>query len=513
MPPLAELPAAYLALERERDALRREIEERDGAILDLKRQLEWLRRQLFGPGKGEKLDRLQLLLKLQGVEAELAAKAAAPTQEVSYERRVPRPEKRAAPAELYAKLPVTETVVIEPEEVKAEPEAFERIGEERTFEVEITPPQLTKREIVRPKYKVRADRARPPVIAPAPARVVPGGHASAGLLAWVCISKYLDHLPLYRQEQMLGRWGAAIPRANLCEWIRIAADWLQPIYRRMHAHLLSGDYLQADETPIKCQDPDAGKGAVGQGYLWLISRPGGDVVFDWKLSRRHGELTGLVRNFAGVLQADGYEAYDAHAEKHPEVIRVGCWAHARRKFTEAQGEDPKAVRVALKLIGRLYRLEREWDEADAEAKRARDVAARARLRTAHFARSLRWLHALALALRSRQRPKSGLGQAAGYLLGQWATLERHVEHGQTRLDNNLVENAVRPTKLGLKNWLFVGHPEAGQRSAILYSIIVSCLRHGIEPLAYLRDVLARLPSMTNQGDFDALMPSRWKPRS
>lgn len=506
MPPLTELPAAYLALERERDALQ-------GALLDLQRQLDWLRRQVFGPGKGEKLDRLQLLLKLQGVEAELAAKAGAAKQAVSYERQVPRAEKRAAPAELYAKLPITETRVIEPEEVKAEPEAFEQIGEERTFEVEITPPQLTKREIIRPKYKAKTDRSQPPVIAPAPARVVPGGYASAGLLAWVCVSKYLDHLPLYRQEQMLGRWGAAIPRSSLCEWIRIASDWLQPIYRRMHAHLLGGDYLQADETPIKCQDPDAGKSAVSQNYLWLVSRPGGDVVFDWKLSRRHGELTGLVRDFKGVLQADGYEAYDAHADKHPEVIRVGCWAHARRKFAEAQAEDAQAVRVVLKLIGRLYRFEREWDEADAACGRGRDAQARARLRGEHFTRSLRWLHALGVALRARHRPKSGLGLASGYLLGQWASLVRHVEQGQTRLDNNLVENAVRPTKLGLKNWLFVGHPEAGQRSAILYSVIVSCLRHGVEPLAYLRDVLTRLPSMTNQDDLDPLLPSRWLLRS
>lgn len=312
---------------------------------------------------------------------------------------------------------------------------------------------------------------------------------------------------------MLGRWGAAIPRASLCEWIRIAADWLQPIYRRMHQHLLSGDYLQADETPIKCHDPDAGRGAVGQGYLWLISRPGGDVVFDWKLSRRHGELTGLVRDFKGVLQADGYCAYEAHAAAHPEVIRVGCWAHARRKFVEAQGENPKAVRVALKLIGRLYRLEREWDEADAAAKRPRDARERVRLRTLHHDRTLRWLHALALTLRSRHRPKSGPGLAAGYLLGQWDALARHLAHGQTRLDNNLIENAVRPTALGKKNWLFVGHPNAGQRSAILYSVIVSCRRHGVEPLAYLRDVLTRLPAMTNQDDLDPLLPSRWQPRS
>lgn len=506
MPPAEVLYAENLVLKSERDALH-------GEVLDLKRQLEWLRRQVFGPGKGEKLDRLQLLLKLQGLEAGLATKAEAAKQEVSYERRAPKPEKRAGPAELYAKLPISETMVIEPEEVKARPEAFERIGEECTFEVQITPPQLTKRQIVRPKYKAKADRTQPPVVAPAPARVVPGGYASAGLLAWVCVSKYLDHLPLYRQEQMLTRWGAPIPRASLCEWIRIAAEWLQPIYRLMHAHLLAGDYLQADETPIKCHDPDAGKGAVNQGYLWLISRPGADVVFDWKLSRRHGELTGLVRGFKGVLQADGYEAYDAHAQKHPEVIRVGCWAHARRKFAESQTEDPKAVRVVLKLIGRLYRLEREWDQTDTEAGRERDRSKRARLRQHHFARTLKWLHALALRLREKHRPKSGMGQACGYLLAQWPALSRHLQHGQTRLDNNLVENAVRPTKLGLKNWLFIGHPDAGQRSAILYSIIVSCLRHHLDPLAYLRDVLSRLPAMTNQDDLRPLLPGRWLPQS
>jgi hypothetical protein len=195
------------------------------------------------------------------------------------------------------------------------------------------------------------------------------------------------------------------------------------------------------------------------------------------------------------------------------VTRVGCWAHARRKFAEAQAEGPKAVRVALKLIGRLYRLERAWDEADTLAKRGRDPFVRAGLRAVHFARTLRWLHALALVLRTRHRPKSGLGVASGYLLGQWSALARHVEHGQTRLDNNLVENAVRPTAVGKKNWLFVGHPDAGQRGAILYSVIVSCLRHSKEPLAYLRDVLSRLPAMTNQDDLGPLLPSRWQPRS
>ncbi|MBC8008924.1 MAG: transposase [Burkholderiales bacterium] len=182
-----------------------------------------------------------------------------------------------------------------------------------------------------------------------------------------------------------------------------------------------------------------------------MSRPGDDVCFDWRTSRRHGELTSLIEGFVGVLQSDGYEAYAAYGRAHPEVAWFGCWAHARRKFIEAQGESPKTARVALKLIGRLYRLEREWDEADLAAGRERDVAQRARLRARHHERTLRWLHALAVSLRERSRPKSGLGVAAGYLLAQWAPLSRHVAHGQTLLYNNLFENAIRPTAVGKKN--------------------------------------------------------------
>lgn len=499
MPPLAELPKAYLALERENAGLKSE-------LAYAQAQLALMRRQVFGAGKSEKLDRLQLQLKLKELE-EKAAQAEAPKQTVTYER-TPPVSKRPAPAELFAKLPVLETLVVEPAEVKQAPEAFERIGEERTFEVEITPPQLHKREIVRPKYRSKADRSQPPVLAPAPARPVPGGYASAGLLAWVVTSKYLDHLPLFRQEQMLDRWGAAIPRQTLCDWIRIAAEWLEPVYRCMHRRLLEGGYLQADETPIRCNDPDEKRGGTSQGYLWVVSRPGGDVVFDWRMSRRHGELTSLIDGFAGVLQSDGYEAYAAHARANPQVVWVGCWAHVRRKFVDAQAENPKATRVALKLIARLYRLEREWDEAETGP---RDHAERARLRQRHFDRTLAWLHALARALRERCRPRSLLGEACGYLLSQWAPLTRHVDHGQTRLDNNLVENAIRPSAIGKKNWLFIGHPDAGQRTAILYSVIVSCQRHGIEPLAYLRDVLARLPAMTNRDDLEALTPGRWQP--
>jgi len=198
--------------------------------------------------------------------------------------------------------------------------------------------------------------------------------------------------------------------------------------------------------------------------------------------------------------------YRNHTELHPEVTWVGCWAHARRYFFEAQAESPQTVRVVLKLIARLYRLEREWDQAGIT-----EPAARAQKRQEGFARSLKWLNQLARAVREDVRPQSLLGKACDYLLGHWEPLTAHLNHGQTRIDNNLIENAIRPSAIGKKNWLFIGHPDAGQRSAIIYSIVVSCQRHGRDPLAYLRNVLTRLPGMTNQDDLDALLPVNWQP--
>ena len=261
---------------------------------------------------------------------------------------------------------------------------------------------------------------------------------------------------------------------------------------------------QADETPVRCNDPDEKRGGTTQGWLWVISRPGGDVVFDWRLSRRHGELTSLLNDYKGLLQSDGYEAYPAFAREREGVVWLGCWAHARRKFFEAAAERPRTAQRILQLIARLYRLERQWDEQAVGARRAA-------LRQEHFARPLYWLLKLTIALQARALPKSGLGQACGYLLGHWEPLTAHLRHSATRLDNNLVENAIRPSAIGKKNWLFIGHPDAGQRSAIIYSLVISCQRHGKDPFAYLKDVLTRLPCMTNQDDLAALTPARWSP--
>ncbi len=491
MPPPEELYAKVLSLQAENE--------------DLRAQVAWFQRQMFG-SRSENLS-VELVAQTKlGLPETPAAESAKET--VSYERRKPAREKRPIPAEVFAKVPVAETIEIVPDDVKAQPEAFEQISEERTFEIDLIGPKLVKREIVRPKFRRKADRMAAPVIAPALPRLVDGGYASAGLIAYIVISKYQHHLPLYRLEAMSAQWGAQLSRKTMVDWVRIAADCAEPIYKRMLEELRRGQYLQCDETPVKFIDPDEKSGQAEQGYLWVVSAPGGDVVFDWRLSRRHGELTTLLSDdFVGLLQADGYEAYDAYAKTHPTVVRLGCWAHARRKFFDAQKDHPRVATAALRMIARMYRRERAWDEQklDPTARLAE------RLKPDGLWRTMASLKRLALWARQRVRPKSKLGEACDYLLNQYESLVQHLRFGQSRLDNNLVENAIRPSCIGKKNWLFIGHPDAGQRSAIIYSLIVSCQRHGKDPLAYLKDILTRLPRMTNHDDLTPLLPVNWQP--
>ena len=498
MPPAEQLLQENLALKAQVAGF-------EARLAELERQLAWFRRQVFGQRSEKLVVDSPAQAKLGLPETPQAEPA---TRTVTYERRTPAPEKRPIPAEVFKDLPVVETVELLPEEVQAEPEAFERISEEATFEVDLIGPKLVKRVIVRPKFRRKADRSQPPVIAPALPRPAMGGYAAAGLLAFIAISKYQHHLPLYRLEAMSAQWGAQLSRKSMADWIRLVADWAEPIYKLMLRELIAHHYLQCDETPVKFLDPDEkGRGAI-QGYLWVVSAPDGDVVFDWRLTRRHGELTTLLTDdYAGLLQSDGYDAYRSYVEDHPSVTWLGCWAHARRYFFEAQGDNPRIAQAAMRLIGRMYRREREWDEQKlTPAQRGVE-----RAKPEGLARTMGSLKRLAVWARQRVRPKSPLGKACDYLLGQWAPLSAYLQHGQSRLDNNLVENAIRPSCIGKKNWLFIGHPDAGQRSAILYSLIVSCQRHGKDPLAYFKDVLTRLPRLTNQDDLRQLTPRLWLP--
>jgi transposase len=313
-------------------------------------------------------------------------------------------------------------------------------------------------------------------------------------------------MPLYRQEKASARWGAALSRKTMADWVEAVAQWLKPIYHHMRRDLLDGGYVQADETPVRYCDPDLKKGKSGQGWLWAISRPGGEVCFDWRLSRRHEEATTLLEGFRGLLQTDGYGAYEAFSKKD-EVIWIGCWAHARRKFFESLKEDPKAIGLVLKLIGRLYAQEslyrRKWTRCGTAPQNA------PRHPPSHPQMAQGGDRNLCPASPAEVRPGQSLRLHPG-ALGVTRALPRSWESRDRQQPSGKRHS---PIGVGKKNFLFIGAPEAGERSAIIYSIVVSCQRFGQDPLAYMRDVLSRLPAMTNQDDLAALCPRNWKSAS
>ena len=464
-------------------------------VLFLEQQIEWFKRHVFGNGKSEKLDKNQLPL---GIEATPVAEAPAKTETISYERttRSARQSKEAT----YEHLPIEKTVVIDPEPVKANPEAYELIGEERTFEIGITTPKLYRIEYIKRKYRLKSDRDQAPVIAPSPKRPVQG-IASISLLVHILLSKYVDHLPLYRQEKMFKRYGTQISRQNMVNWVAQVAQWLKPIYNYMRRDLISGNYLQIDETPIKVLDPDSSQKKIRQGWLWPISRPGGDVVFSWSVTRGSEHLEGLLEGFNGYLQCDGYSAYGKYAREHESIKTLGCMAHARRKFKEAESEGQAPLTI-LRGIAKLYGIEKRLRETDSDAEEIYTI------RQQESVPLLEGLYERILQIRKEVLPRSLTGRACDYALGQWEELTCYVEDGHLQIDNNLIENAIRPSALGKKNWLFIGHPSAGERSAIIYSIVVSCERHGIDPTQYLSAVLEEAPNLVNR-DQSHLTPKNW----
>lgn len=461
----------------------------------LRQKLEYFIKRYFGGTKNESLDPKQLELLPAGFEA-LSAPAALTDEAKPASTRstlVTRPARQPLPAHLEI-----ERVVLEPEEVQQQPAGWRRLGEEVTEELDWKPAKFIKRLYIRPKY-ANVDRI---VIAPLPARLIEKGLPGAGLLTQVIVSKYEDHLPLYRQEKIYReRHGVNLPRQTMSGWVEAAADWLGPIYREMKAGLVGRDYLQADETPIRYLDPDV-KGKSQSGWLWTYSAPQGDVIFEWQISRSRAGPREFLKSFRGKLQTDGYSVYESLArERGDELTLIGCWAHARRGFHEALGESRLAAWL-VGQIGQLYAIEKHLREQKAGPQ------LRAALRVWRSRPILQRLRRALELVRRRVLPKSLLGQAIDYTLGRWEALTRYVADGRLEIDNNLCENAIRPTAVGKKNFLFIGHPDAGQRSAVLYSVLGSCRRHGINPAEYLHDVFERLPK-AKTSEVKSLTPAAW----
>jgi len=475
----------------------------------LRQKLDLVLRKLFGKSS-ETLDPAQLELLLGGEEGTPPGKSPASLSESAPEEAassVANPEPptcKPRRQRLPEHLPIVEEVLL-PEPVQACPDAWRRIGEEHSDRLDYQPGKIFIHRLVRPVFVRVADRDAAPVTAKLPPRLQDGLTATPGLIAHTLICKYADHLPFYRQERILAtRHGIAIGRNTLCRWAELAAFWLQPLYHRIHGDLISGSYLQADETPVKYLAPGTGK--TGQGYLWALHRPGGDVLYQWHPSRASACLGDLLGNFRGVLQSDGYRAYDSHAARHPEIRQAACWAHVRRKFHEALQTGQHLAAGPLKAIAKLYLIEKDLRQSRAGP----EQRALIRQRDSHPL-----VHALRddlLQLRSDASvlPKSPLGRAIDYTLALWPKLGTFIKHGEIEIDTNLTENAIRPTAVGKKNWLFVGGEGTGQTSAIIYTLIESARRHDHEPYAYLRDVLERLPAM-KQSEIKLLLPRNWKP--
>lgn len=467
----------------------------------LREKVNLLVRRVFG-ASSEKLDVAQLQLLLSGTE--LVAPAAEPKAEAAQPKAQVQAPRKAKVPRLPENLPLVEEV-IDPEPVKAAPEQFRQIGQEVSEQLDYEPARYFRRRLVRRTYVSRREPENAPVTAPLPPTLQERCIATPALLAHVLVSKYCDHLPLYRQEQILARrHGINLPRQTLARWVGLAAQWLTPVYQQIKTGVMAGGYVQLDETPIDYLEPGAGR--TLKGYLWTGSRPGGDVFFDWHASRAGACLDSVVPvDFKGTVQCDGYAAYDRLAERTGNVIKLAyCWAHVRRKFNEALESSPRTAGWMAKQIQLLYRIESRLREQNAgpalrqavRASQSKPVVDRIKRACALLVRSRRFL------------PKSALANALDYTMAQMPGLEVYLDDGKVEIDNNLVENAIRPTALGKKNWLFIGEAEAGDRSAIIYTVIESCRRRNLDPYAYLKDVLTRLPQMTNK-QVPELLPACW----
>jgi len=497
----------------------------------LEHRLDQLLRRLYGR-RSERIDPSQLALfeeligeaiEAEPAEGEAPAETAAPKRRGHGRRKLPKnlPRQR-------------EVIDVSPEEKICPCCGKEKdlIGEEVSEQLDYIPASVYVREIVRLKYACRACEEGV-VTADKPRQPIEKGLPGPGMLAQVITSKYCDHLPLHRQEGIFCRFGVHLPRSTLCGWMGQGAELLTPLYDAAVAEVLCSKVIGTDDTPVKVQDPER-KGTLRTGRIWVYV---GDeahpyTVYDYTSSRSRDGPVVFLGDYEGYLQADAFAGYDGiyAGEKVRELL---CWAHARRKFYDAQDSDAERALVALGYIRSLYKVEAEAKEffavqGDVEGAEALS-ATRASQRSAASQSSIR--------LRLRQEesvpildkfekwmreqtsgtaaggvvlPKSPMGTAIDYCLSNWEALKRYTQDGDLPIDNNASERALRGIAVGRKNWLFFGSDNGGRTAAVLFSLVASAKRHGLDPFAYLRDVIGRISDHPASRIAD-LLPDRWAP--
>jgi len=501
---LLEVSAIKETLEAELAGQRLELE-------NLREQIRLLLHKRFGPSS-ERLsdDQLQLFNEAEDLTDKEEATAAAAPIVVQAHTRV-RTGRRPLPASL-PRVEVLHDLSAEEKICPLDGCELKRIGEETSEQLLVIPAKMQVLHHVRPKYA--CPRCQEGVkIAPPPPQVIPKSMASAGLLAYIAISKYADALPLYRQEKIFERWGVVLSRTTMANWMVQTGTALQPIVNLLRDDLLDDPYIQCDET--RCQVlKEPGRPAQRQSYIWAQrgGAPGRPVIlFDYDSSRGGEVPQRLFEGFSGYLQTDGYDGYNAVCKNNPKIIRVGCLAHARRRFAEAVkaqikskgGAGPSKLSLAhqgLGFIKELYKIEKEIRGQSApERKAAREAQARPILDKIET-----WLQGA----RDQAPPKSLTGRALGYLHDQWNNLTRYLEDGRLEIDNNRIENAIRPFVIGRKNWLFSDTVKGAEASANIYSVIETAKANGLDPYRYFLHLLTELPKAQRVEDFEKLLPTR-----
>jgi transposase len=374
-----------------------------------------------------------------------------------------------------------------------------QIGEDISEQLDVEPARFFVHRHIRPQYACRAcETVEAAPIAPA---VIDGGMAAVGLYAWVIVCKYLDHLPLYRLEQIAARDRVILSRSTLAEWVGRIGVALQPLADRLALLLRSRSVLHADETPVRQLDPGAGK--TKRAYLWAYRTNGLQtgppiVVFDYQASRAGQHAREFLRGWQGHLMVDDYGGYKALFAAG--IIELGCLAHARRKYFDLNAAQPNAIaQQALARIGELYAIEAQG--------RGLSIEARAQLRQEQAQPRLAALREWLINTRLSVAEGSGTAKAIDYSLNRWPALCRYADSGHLPIDNNPVENDIRPIAIGKRNWLFTGSERAGKRAAAIQSLLYTAKLNGLDPAAWLRDTLEKLPTCTNS-QIDSLLPLR-----
>lgn len=462
--------------------------ERDHEIEHLKLLIAKLRRLQFGRSS-EKLDAKisQLELLVEELEANRASRAArAPEVPAAKPEQKERPTRRPLPERLPR-----ETVEHTPACTCPDCGAtMKKIGEDVAEVLEYVPASFKVIRHVRPKLACAA--CQKIVQEPAPTRPIARGIAGPGLLAHILVAKYADHLPLYRQSQIYAREGVALERSTLADCVGGAAALLDPLVEALARYVVASPYLHGDDTPVPVLEP--GRGKTKTGRLWTYvrdGRPWADraapaVLFRYSPDRRGEHPESHLNAFAGVLQADGYAGFDRLYEGKDERIReAACWAHVRRKFYEIYESNGSPVAAeALARIGKLYEIE--------EAIRGRPAEKRRTVRKARAGPELEAIQAWFEATLAQVSTKSALAMAIRYALTRWAALVRYRDDGHIEIDNNAAERSLRAVALGRKNYLFAGSDAGGERAAAIYSLIGTAKLNGLDPEAYLREVLSRI---------------------